>query len=566
MMNYDSTFKRVSIALLFFVISGLNSTSFGMCLEMEHKIKGEKFDASTIKKIESTIGYQFKNKKLLMKALTTRAKNPDENYERYEYFGDKVLDVVIAKILLQEYPDAPEGALTGARQALVSQEPLAALCLRLGLHEYIQDAKSSVPLSSLCDIVESTVGAICEDGGSMAAQDFVLRFFLPMIKDKKCPQMTSVLVKAAASTLKEDVRYEYKDDTCILTKSAGKGCVTTNLDKGYKLKGSYDTKKDPKRLARYCAEREFIQKELDEKYQECVVRLATDADYKPMDNVPALTMSWNVGEKDNYRVCLHTVMQMLGRQNPSYSFKDGDQSAGTRFVCTLDNHLFESPTCSASTKSEAEEAVAQIAYKEIQKAVILTKDLVHDSQAIAALDKKDPVTSLNLMCQALKLQAPTYTNHYREKNGAVALYSRMGAPWLMTEIEGPLEATVNEAKVRVAARVTSLMQHFSDGYIEPKKLQLLCDLGGTTEPLGTLIRLSQATGLQNPRIETTICEGPVSEGLCFETAITVADKKWGNRVITGCKAPSKAEAERAAAKKALNYVANKMFEDEITKD
>jgi hypothetical protein len=69
--------------------------------------------------------------------------------------------------------------------------------------------------------------------------------------------------------------------------------------------------------------------------------------------------------------------------------------------------------------------------------------------------------------------------------------------------------------------------------------------------------------LEQPKIETHACEGRISDGLFFQTTITITDKHWGNKVIAGDKDHSKTNAEKSAATKILNYFANKMFEEEL---
>lgn len=534
-------------------------------LMLKYTIKSQKLDAVNIKKIESTIGYQFKDKKLLIQALTTRAKDLKKNYERYEYFGDTVLELMITKMLLHEYPNASEGDLTCAGSSLVRQEALAALCLRLGLYKYIQDTRPIIPISSLCDIIESTVGAIYEDGGEKAAQEFAIRFFLPMIQGKGCPQQMAKIIRTAAQEIQENITYRLKKNKkdYMLVKSPGTGVVTK--PQSQKKGPKNQTKADPKRLALYLAEKDFITKNLDKKYQENLVRLAIDLGYQSLQKMPILKLSWNMGKKANFRVRLHTLMQMLGHKIPTYVFQENNESAEKRFTCTLACHPFKPAANSAPTKAEAEETVAETVYKQIQKTVLVTEDFMYDAKkAIDALDPKDPVTSLNVLCQKLGLQAPTYISYFKEKNNAVALYTCLNAPWLTTEIRGTSCATVNESKAAAARKLISLIQHVTQGYIEPKRVQFLHMLGDTNDPVSALNTLCQTCALEQPKVETHLCEGPVSDGLLFQTVMTVADKHWGNKIIAGEKASSKVAAEKSTAAKILRYLANKMFEEELT--
>ncbi len=327
-------------------VSEAESKSKEEGLKLTYTITSKPLDAAALKKIEGSIGYQFKNKKLLVQALTTRAKDPKKNYERHEYFGDTVLEMQVTKILLREYPDATEGELTVAGSSLVRQEALAALCSRLGLHEYIQDSKPIVPLSSLCDIVESIIGAIYEDGGEKAAQDFTVRCFLPMVQGKRCPEEMARIIFAAARETQEDVIYKKDNKGYMLVKSPGTGLVIK--PQSQKKVPKSKTKADPVRLALYLAEKEFITRELDAKYQQSLVRLATDLDYKPLAKMPALNLTWNIGKKPNFRVRLQNLMQMLGCKTPAYMVQEDESNQKARFACTLAMHPFKPVTSSAA--------------------------------------------------------------------------------------------------------------------------------------------------------------------------------------------------------------------------
>ena len=134
--------------------------------------------------------------------------------EAFEFLGDKILDAIIAKMLLTFYPHANEGMLTDARTSLVSQEPMAALGLRLGLHNYIQHTNTRIDLYRLCDLVETAIGAIYEDGGADSAQNFVLKFFIPMIESKECTMPGSKIIEVKARHAYEDVYYVWRGSEC----------------------------------------------------------------------------------------------------------------------------------------------------------------------------------------------------------------------------------------------------------------------------------------------------------------------------------------------------------------
>ena len=92
-------------------------------------------DGYTMDVLEQRIGYCFHNKALLKQALTHSSYtneqkiNKTENYERIEFLGDAVLELVSSDFLFREHPDVPEGELTKMRASMVC-EPSLAFCAR----------------------------------------------------------------------------------------------------------------------------------------------------------------------------------------------------------------------------------------------------------------------------------------------------------------------------------------------------------------------------------------------------------------------------------------------------
>src|SRR5512144_2658623 len=140
---------------------------------------------------EAILGFIFKDKSLLTRALTHRSylnENPDLPYldnERLEFLGDAILDFVAAEFLYQHFPEMTEGELTSLRAALVKGETLARFATALGLPPYLlmsrgEDAaggRSRGPL--LAGAFEALVGALYLDQGQAQARDLILRFVMP---------------------------------------------------------------------------------------------------------------------------------------------------------------------------------------------------------------------------------------------------------------------------------------------------------------------------------------------------------------------------------------------------
>lgn len=132
------------------------------------------------------IGYQFAQPQLLQRALTHRS-HSTAHYERLEFLGDSVLNCAVTKYLYEHYPDSPEGDLSRLRSNLVNQQTLSTLAQGLHLGELLllgdgerKSAGFRRP-SILADAMEALFGAIFVDGGFSAAEQAVLRLYVPFI-------------------------------------------------------------------------------------------------------------------------------------------------------------------------------------------------------------------------------------------------------------------------------------------------------------------------------------------------------------------------------------------------
>ncbi|KAJ0680714.1 putative ribonuclease III [Helianthus annuus] len=145
----------------------------------------------SLNEVETIIGYNFKNKELLKEAFTHNSFKDNESqvsYERLEYLGDSVLNLMFAKQHYFSYPKMNSGELTRLRAANVDTEALARVAFKHGLHRFLRHEDPSLnervqelmegikehPLHShglinspkiLADIVEAVVGAVYVDTG-----------------------------------------------------------------------------------------------------------------------------------------------------------------------------------------------------------------------------------------------------------------------------------------------------------------------------------------------------------------------------------------------------------------
>ncbi len=144
-------------------------------------------DEERISHIEQSLGYTFKDKSLLLTALThssyahERKINKTECNERLEFLGDAVLELISSRYLFERYPQLPEGRLTYLRASLVSEKPLAECAGRMSLGELLRLGKGEEACggrkkaSVTSDAYEALIGAVYLDGGFDEAARFVER-------------------------------------------------------------------------------------------------------------------------------------------------------------------------------------------------------------------------------------------------------------------------------------------------------------------------------------------------------------------------------------------------------
>lgn len=134
--------------------------------------------------IEESLGYKFTDSTWLLQALShpssDQKKKTNLNYERLEYLGDAVLELIVSRELFTLFPKADEGTLTKLRSGIVSRQHLSGLCAALGWGEYIimspQMEKSGgrQHFSILANTFESVIGAVMMDSNYNAARKVVL--------------------------------------------------------------------------------------------------------------------------------------------------------------------------------------------------------------------------------------------------------------------------------------------------------------------------------------------------------------------------------------------------------
>jgi ribonuclease-3 len=166
---------------------------------------------SDIKKLESIIGYQFKDKQLIIEALTHKSFKKPYNNERLEFLGDAVLDLIVGEYLFKKFPNSDEGTLSKIRAAIVNEDGFTALAKDIELGEFLylssaeENNKGRSKTSLLSNAFEALIGAIYLD----ASLDEAKRISVDLI-EKNHPQIDlDSLCKDYKTTLQEYTQAEF---------------------------------------------------------------------------------------------------------------------------------------------------------------------------------------------------------------------------------------------------------------------------------------------------------------------------------------------------------------------
>ena len=174
---------------------------------------------------EEKIGYTFADQDLLVMALThssysneKRLKKQECN-ERLEFLGDAVLELISSEHIYRNNPTKPEGDLTRMRASYVC-EPTLALCAKeIGLGEFILLGKGEDMTggrdrdSILSDALEATIGAVYLDGGFEQAKEYVQRFILKDIENKKLFYDSKTILQEIVQSKHRSMNYELRSES-----------------------------------------------------------------------------------------------------------------------------------------------------------------------------------------------------------------------------------------------------------------------------------------------------------------------------------------------------------------
>ena len=137
--------------------------------------------------LEKKLKLKFSDEKILIKSLTHKSYDSKNNNEKIEFLGDRVLGLVIAKKLLEIYPEEREGILDKKFASLVNKKKCLEIAKKIELEKYIlvsnpKNKKIVIEDKIVADCLEALIGAIYLDKGLNFTEKFVLNLWSDHIR------------------------------------------------------------------------------------------------------------------------------------------------------------------------------------------------------------------------------------------------------------------------------------------------------------------------------------------------------------------------------------------------
>ena len=138
--------------------------------------------------LQKKINIKFKNLNYLKKSITHKSYDQSNNYEKLEFLGDRVLGLVIAKKLLEIYPNEKEGILDKKFASLVNKKTCLEIAKKIELHKYIlslntKNTKNIIVDKVLADCCEALIGSVYLDNGFNSVEKVILNLWSNHIKN-----------------------------------------------------------------------------------------------------------------------------------------------------------------------------------------------------------------------------------------------------------------------------------------------------------------------------------------------------------------------------------------------
>ena len=144
--------------------------------------------------LQKKINVKFKNIDLLAQSLSHKSFDANKNNEKIEFLGDRVLGLVIAKKLLETYPDEKEGILDKKFASLVNKKTCLEIAKKINLEKFIltfnpNNKKIKIENKILSDSCEALIGAVYLDKGLNVVEKVILDLWKKQIKQSIITQI-----------------------------------------------------------------------------------------------------------------------------------------------------------------------------------------------------------------------------------------------------------------------------------------------------------------------------------------------------------------------------------------
>ena len=144
--------------------------------------------------LQKKIKIKFRDKKLLIKSLTHKSFDKSNNNEKIEFLGDRVLGLIIAKKLLEIYPNEKEGILDKKFASLVNKKTCLQIAKNINLEKYIltfnpKNKKVKIEDKIIADGCEALIGCIYLDKGFSVVENFILDQWKKKIEESVITQI-----------------------------------------------------------------------------------------------------------------------------------------------------------------------------------------------------------------------------------------------------------------------------------------------------------------------------------------------------------------------------------------
>ena len=160
-----------------------------------------------LKELEEKLGYTFKDKSLLERAVTHISYDKKNHYETLEFLGDSLVNFFIVDLLVEHYPKKREGFLSPLKAYLISEEFFNILAEKLNLRKFIRIKRGKVNETIIGDVFEALWAAVYLDSGRDA--NFTRELFYKHFKEEVIKAIREGRVKIDYKTKLQEITQKH---------------------------------------------------------------------------------------------------------------------------------------------------------------------------------------------------------------------------------------------------------------------------------------------------------------------------------------------------------------------